>query len=498
MSGTYSCRVSTCDGTLSVISLPARVTILPAIDDNPMVSWGGNGAGEAGAGNTLWTIPPGVRAFSNVVAIDGGGGTSAGLKGDGTVWSWGSPGDFGVQLGNGYSSTLVTTPTQVLAADSVLAIAMGVSHTLTLKRDGTIWGWGYNGYGNLGDGTDVHRPVPTLAGPVGECVIAIACGSYHSLALKADGTVLAWGGNLNGALGRGTQGGWSLVPEPVQGLTDVVAISAAAWSNLALKSDGTVWAWGWNFMGALGADLPDWSSAGYSAVPVQVVGLTDVRQICMGHSSGYAIKNDGTCWSWGTNQNRQLGDGSGPSLSHRSVPGLMPDLINPVTIDAGDGGFRLALMADGTVRMWGYNDSHAFGAPEPSVVPIPSQVQGVAGATAIGTGWRTAYALGLTTDVVGAPADALPVALALRASPNPSFGRTHIGFDLPRPGHVSLAVYDVAGRRIHTLLDEARQAGRHTQAWDGRGADGPTLAGVYFLRLELGGETRTVRVVRMR
>jgi alpha-tubulin suppressor-like RCC1 family protein len=498
MSGTYSCRVSTCSESLSVISLPARVTVLPAIDDNPMVSWGGNSSGEAGDGTNVGPRPPGVRALSGVIAVDGGQTVVAGLKSDGTVWSWGYPG-WGVELGNGYSFTLVTTPTQVAGLDSVVAIAMGASHTLTLAKDGRIRGWGYNGYGQLGDSSEAHRPVPTIAKEVEGCVKAIACGASHSLALMADGTVMAWGSNEYGALGRGTSGGWSLEPQPVPGLTGVVAISAAQWSNLALKGDGTLWAWGWNFSGALGAGIADVSSAGMSATPVQVVGLTGVRSMCMSYSNGYAVLNDGSCWSWGTNANRQLGDGHDLALTHRNVPGLMPDLVNPLSIEAGDGGFRLALMPDSTVRMWGYNDAHTLGAPTPNVVPIPTPVQGVAGATGIGAGWSTAFALGLTTDVVSVPDDGRPAALALRTSPNPSFARTDIAFDLPHAGRASIAIYDVAGRRVHTLVDEPREAGRHRVSWDGRESPGGArLAGVYFARLEFDGRVVTRRIVRMR
>lgn len=500
MGGTYSCMVSTCSESLSVISLPVRVTILPPVFDNPLLSWGDNRYGQAGDGTTDGPRPPGVRALSDVVAVDGGQSIGVALKQDGTVWTWGTP-LYSVELGNGYSSVMVPTPTQVAGHDSVMAIAMGVSHILTLKSDGTIWSWGYNRFGQLGDSTDAPRQVPTYAKEIEGCVKAISCGPYHSLALMADGTVLAWADNAFGALGRGTSGGGSFDPLPVSGLTNVIAISAGNSANLALKSDGTVWAWGWNFNGGLGTGLADVSSNGFSSVPAQVVGLTDVRSICMSYANGYAVKNDGSCWSWGTNQNSQLGDGTWPSVTHRNVPGLMPNLVNPVSIEAGDGGFRFALMPDLTLRMWGYNDSHALGTPMPNVVPIPIQVTGVTGVTGVGTGFGTSFAFGHTGGTVEVPGDVgnLPRVLAMRASPNPSFAHTNIAFDLPRAGHVSLAVFDVRGRRVSSVFDGPREAGRYVEPWDGRLASGGRApAGVYYLRLELEGQTVTERVVRMK
>jgi len=495
MSGTYSCRVSTCSESLSVISLPVRVTILESSTPQPMLSWGANGLGQAGTGNLDAFPTPGVRALTDIVAVEGGSRHTAGLKSDGTVWTWGTPGNH-VELGNGFSSATVTTPTQVADLDSVTQIATGDEYTLVLRRDGTVWGWGWNGFGNLGDSTQVSPARPTLAKEIEGCVKAISCGFSHSLALLDDGTVLAFGYNIFGQLGRGTTGGWSQQPLPVTGLSDVIAISSEGYSSMALKSDGTVWAWGWNQSGGLGigtmTDTP---------VATQVVGLSNVRSICKGYRNGYAIKHDGTAWSWGENTYSMLGDGQSVSqITERLVPGLMPGLVNPVRIEATYGLFGVALMSNGTVRMWGYNDQHAFGAPTPNVVPAPWVIPGVGGVANIGTGHRTVFAFGaVSEDVVSAPEHAPPVALALRASPNPSFARTSIAFDLPVAGRVSLAVYDVAGRLVRSLVEGPREAGRFVEAWDGRSSSGSaSLAGVYFVRLMANGRTLSERVVRMR
>ena len=124
----------------------------------------------------------------------------------------------------------------------MVAIAGGDSHSLALKSDGTVWAWGYNGCGQLGDGSTTNRLTPVqVSGLTG--VVAIAGGGSHSLALKSDGTVWAWGCNDYGQLGDGTTTN-RLTPVQVSGLTGVVAIAGGGAHSLALKSDGTVWAWG--------------------------------------------------------------------------------------------------------------------------------------------------------------------------------------------------------------------------------------------------------------
>jgi hypothetical protein len=134
-------------------------------------------------------------------------------------------------------------PGQVKGLTGVMAIAAGYYHTLALKKDGTVWAWGENAYGELGNGTNTDSNLPVqVSGLSG--VTAIAGGEYHSLALKSDGTVWAWGDNSYAALGIKPYLPFSDVPVQVSGLTDVLAIAAGSNHSLALKKDGTVWAWG--------------------------------------------------------------------------------------------------------------------------------------------------------------------------------------------------------------------------------------------------------------
>jgi len=149
--------------------------------------------------------------------------------------------------------------------DGITAIAGGGTHSLALKNDGTVWAWGYNGYGQLGNGgTYTTSNVPVQASGLTGGITAIMGGHHHSLALKNDGTVWAWGYNYYGQLGNGTNTN-SNVPVRVSGLAGITKIAGGGLHSLALKNDGTVWAWGYNYYGQLGNGI-------YSAsnVPVRV------------------------------------------------------------------------------------------------------------------------------------------------------------------------------------------------------------------------------------
>jgi alpha-tubulin suppressor-like RCC1 family protein len=275
-------------------------------NDGTVWTWGRNDLGQLGIGssNNDFNVPMKINSFTGVSAIAAGGFHSLALKNDGTVWAWGSN-SLG-QLGNG-NYTNSNVPVQVSNIGGVIAIAGGDAHSLALKNDGSVWSWGDNLGGQLGNGTSILKSnvpvqVSSLTG-----VIAIAAGAYHSLALKNDGTVWAWGDNGFGQLGNGTNIVKSNVPVQVSSLTGVIAIAAGAYHSLALKNDGTVWAWGYNNYGQLG----NGSNIFYSNVPVQVSSLTGVIAVAaMGSSHSLALKNDGTVWAWGANGSGQLGIGN--------------------------------------------------------------------------------------------------------------------------------------------------------------------------------------------
>jgi alpha-tubulin suppressor-like RCC1 family protein len=183
------------------------------------------------------------------------------LRTDGTVWTWGYNG-MG-QLGNG-TYTDRPVPTQVPNLTNVIAIAIaaGAYHTLALKSDGTLWAWGYNGMGQLGDGTTTRRPTPFQVTAVGNTVSAIHAAPFHTVVVKLDGTAWAWGDNGNGQIGDGSTLSRAS-PTRVTGLTDVISVTAGQGFTAALKRDGSVWMWGSNSAGVLG----DGSTVYYRTAP---------------------------------------------------------------------------------------------------------------------------------------------------------------------------------------------------------------------------------------
>lgn len=291
--------------------------------DGSVWAWGNNHFGQLGDGTTnSRSRPVQVLDLGEVMTLAAGVNHSLALKPDGTVLAWG----YNVygQLGDGTTRDR-QLPVPVDNLTNVTALEAGYQ-SLALRDDGTVWAWGYNGYGQLGDGTITDRPTPASIGTLSN-VTAIAAAFLHSLALKQDGTVWAWGHNGYGQLGDGTTADRPL-PGQVQNLTNVIALAASGYHSLALKADGTVWAWGNNHYGQLG----DGSSGTIRSNPVQVAGLTEVVAIDVGLWHSLALKQDGTVWAWGNNQYGQLGDGTN---TNRSLPVRVLNLDNPTAIAAG-------------------------------------------------------------------------------------------------------------------------------------------------------------------
>ncbi|HEX8702583.1 MAG TPA: RCC1 repeat-containing protein, partial [Myxococcaceae bacterium] len=177
-------------------------------------------------------------------------------------------------------------------------------HSLALGNDGTVWAWGDNTSGQLGDGTTTPRLSPVQVPGLGPAV-AIASGQDHSLAVLQDGTVWAWGASSWGQLGDGTT---TPHPSPVRvsALTDVVAVAAAGHHSVALRRDGTVWGWGKNFHGQLGMGATSQTAV---STPVQVAGLADVSAVAAGDSHTLAVSTGGAVRAWGASNWGQLGHG---------------------------------------------------------------------------------------------------------------------------------------------------------------------------------------------
>jgi len=294
-------------------------------------------------------LPAGAAAFETEPMLAAGESHVAALKSDGTVWSWGRN-NFG-QLGDGTEKTVTqkTTPVQAKNMDNVQAIATGSSHTVALKNDGTVWAWGWNIYGQLGDALSEYRDLPAKVAGLSD-VKAVAAGLSYTVALKNDGTVWTWGNNNHGQLGIGTYTK-SSIPMKVTGVSGIKAIEANYSFVLALGNDGTVWAWGENDYGQLGDGTQITRTT-----PVQVIGK--VQAIANGNKHTIVLKNDGTVWGWGRNNYGQLGNGEkkDSSLTHVQTTGL-----NNVRAIEASLSYTMALKNDGTVWMWGNNELGKLG-----------------------------------------------------------------------------------------------------------------------------------------
>jgi alpha-tubulin suppressor-like RCC1 family protein len=239
-----------------------------------------------------------AQGLDGITAITAGSTHSLALKSDGTVYSWGVN-SFG-QLGNG-TTTNSRTPVKVKSLTNVVAIASGWEHNLALTTDGTVYTWGANGYGQLGIGTTHYSTVPAEVRGLGK-VTAIGAGGAHALALKPDGTLWAWGYNYFGQLGNGDNGYLPVTsPVKVKGLNEVRAFTAGDYHSVAAKPDGTVWAWGYNYFGQLGNGMTSnfwghigiWHSEARYDEPVAVQGLSGVSPLVAGGNHTLAITPDG-------------------------------------------------------------------------------------------------------------------------------------------------------------------------------------------------------------
>ena len=362
-------------------------------------AWGNNRYGELGVG-AFDTVAPYSRAsptavsgVPNLAGLADGFYHSVAFATDGTVWTWGYNfyGELGLGAFDSVSPYGRNAPAQIPDFTGIIAVAAGTNHSLALKADGTVWAWGWNTYGQLGDGSGANQNKPVKVSGLAN-VRAIAAGGIHSLALLANGSIMAWGGNTYGELGDGTT---TNRPTPVQVSTGT-AIACGQYHSLAMGPDGTLYAWGSNSNGQLG----DGTTVSHKT-PKPIPGLTGAAFFAGGAFTSHAIKADGTVWSWGWNAYGQVGDGT---TTDRSVPAQVKNLTNAVAIASGQA-HCLALKADGTVWTWGWNAYGQAGSGTISAIApfgnvTPQQIVSISGATTIAGGGNRAHALLSATPTV--------------------------------------------------------------------------------------------------
>lgn len=287
--------------------------------DGTLWAWGANSDGFAGIlgdGTAIDRHTP-VQIGSDFAEVAAGMSGGAAIKRDGTLWTWGQNSVMGL-LGDGdLTQHIALTPRQI--GSGFVQVASSQAHFLALKADGSLWAWGTNGGGQLGDGTFEHRATPTY---VDSGFVAITAGEYFSLGIKTDGSLWAWGSHAYGQLGQGFAGTGKdpnatvetmTYPRPTRVGADFVAVTAGNYHTHAIKRDGSLWGWGSAAWGAVGDGLPDTDADGTGR------NVTEPTRIGTGfwkttsgggNFNGYALKLDGSLWAWGNNYAGQLGDGT--------------------------------------------------------------------------------------------------------------------------------------------------------------------------------------------
>ena len=361
------------DGTVVSKSSPVQVGVattwvtvaagsgstIAAQSDGTLWGWGYNGNGVLG---DPATVSQGVSNPMRISPLPTWSSASAGtsfvtaIKPDGTLWAWGAAAS-GV-LGNGTASPNISSPVQIGSLTTWSKISSGTATTVAVKSDGTLWAWGGNGVGQLGDGTITARNIPTQEATLATnwamaVTNAALIANATSYGIKTDGTLWSWGYSGNGALGNSTTTPNKSTPVQITG-TSWATVSAGNQYALAVKTNGSLWAWGFATSGGLGNS----STTATTSSPIQIGSLTDWSKVAAGSAnSSLAVKTDGTLWAWGANASGTLGLGD---VTVRSSPVQVGALTNwaNVCVSAAT---TLAVKTDGTLWAWGNGAGGMFG-----------------------------------------------------------------------------------------------------------------------------------------
>ena len=318
----------------------------PGCDDKRKFGMHVCGDGECKAGEPF-TCP---MDCGGIQITTGGEHTCTVKISDGTVWCWGS--NIYGQLGDG-TLTDRPVPDEVLGLEAADAVFAGDSHNCTIQTGGGLWCWGVNRHGQLGDGTTTDAATPVEV-PGMEDAMFLSVGGEHTCALREDTSVWCWGWNAFGQLGAETQDSTRTRPIKAVYISDAAYVSAGGYHTCILDTEGRVWCWGRNQFGQLGTR----SVEEYSIQPVLIRNLDPVISISAGQDHTCAVEESGRAYCWGLNDWVQLGNpdvgGSSPE------PGVVPDFEEAVAVSAGRV-HTCALKEEGTVWCWGANDSGQMG-----------------------------------------------------------------------------------------------------------------------------------------
>jgi alpha-tubulin suppressor-like RCC1 family protein len=375
----------------SIANTPFNQYYIPRADLNQYVltgslwGWGDNQQGQLGNNNQIGRSSPvqTVSGGTNWKQVSGLMGVAAGIKTDGALWMWGN----GTRGSLGDNTTISkSSPVQTVAAGTnwnqvaVGGVENNFAFAASIKTSGELWTWGTNAYyGVLGDNTLINRSSPIQTIAAGTNWRQVAAGSSSVYCIKTDGTLWTWGQNNHGQLGDNTTVDKSSPIQTVAGGTDWKQVAAAIiYSAAAIKTDGTLWTWGRNNYGQLGNNTSNNRSS-----PIQTVaGGTNWRQVAGGRRYFAAVKTDNTLWSWGNNNYGQLGDNT---VVERSSPvQTVASGRNWQQVSCGDTTAG-ATKTDGTLWLWGSGTNGALANNTAGSTRVSSPVQTVNG----GSNWKS-------------------------------------------------------------------------------------------------------------
>jgi alpha-tubulin suppressor-like RCC1 family protein len=346
---------------------------IPGGVEASLYSWGYGGGGRLGQNSTAsLSSPVQIGALTNWASVSGKNDFCVAIKTDGTLWSWGQ-GTLG-QLGQN-TNVARSSPVQVGALTSWASASAGILSVAAIKTDGTLWTWGYGPTGQLGQNDETTRSSPVQVGALTDWA-SVSQGNYFCVAIKTNGTLWSWGDGATGRLGQNSEVDRSS-PVQVGALTDWASVSTSlATSCAAIKTDGTLWTWGYGGGGRLGQN----STASLSS-PVQVGALTDWASASAGGGFCAAVKTDGTLWSWGLGANGRTGQNSTANLSS---PVQVGALTGWSSTSSGPT-FGIAVKTNGTLWLWGYGGKGQLGQNSTADLSSPVQVGAL-------TNWASASA----------------------------------------------------------------------------------------------------------
>jgi len=332
-----------------------------------LYSWGNNATGQLGNGNTTnATTPQKVQLPSgiSVTAVAAGANHSLAVGSDGKVYAWGN--NTVGQLGNGTTnSTLTPVAITLPGGVSATAVSSGMEHSVALGSNGDVYDWGYNGFGQLGNGTTTDSSAPVEV-PLPGAATAIAAGAEMSEALLSNGDLYTWGEGTNGALGNGNSTNHS---SPVEATVSLVSAIAAGGQHTLLISEGIIYAFGYNGFGQLGdGTLTNRRTRIQVTMPAGVNGVA----VAAGEDHSLAIGSDNKLYAWGYNGYGQLGNGNTVDSADPTVVD-MPAGVHATSIAAGaDASY--AVGSDGNLYAWGYNGLGELGDGNTTNATTPQQV----------------------------------------------------------------------------------------------------------------------------